>query len=82
MFNSRQNWAGDAIKMEGTKIKEIPRNSANVRPLFVSISAKNSCQVLSSNNISHLFLQQKFLCMVLEFLPGGDLEKLITYASW
>jgi len=30
-----------------------------------------------SNNISYIFSQQEWLCMVLEFLPGGDLEKLI-----
>ena len=30
-----------------------------------------------SNNISYIFSQQQCLCMVLEFLPGGDLEKLI-----
>ena len=27
--------------------------------------------------MSYIFLQQDSLCMALEFLPGGDLEKLI-----
>ena len=30
-----------------------------------------------SNNISYIFSQQECLCMVLEFLPGRDREKLI-----
>ena len=55
-----------------------PRDSINIQPLSISIS-KNNCFILSCNIISHIFLQQKLLCTVSEFFPGGDLENLLLH---
>ncbi|XP_015764643.1 PREDICTED: protein kinase C eta type-like [Acropora digitifera] len=70
LFKNRQTGQDFAIKMQGKENKEIFLNEACMLQAVQGSSfvTKLCC----------LFATKEFLCMVLEFLPGGDLEKLLT----